>query len=81
MLLREYYRAVKAYFAEVGVALTCLLNALTGGSHKHTFSARCGAAAAQGVWWGVVLAPVIDRLLFSRKHCWEQAIEEGLLTF
>lgn len=68
-----------AYLTNVGAGLSHLLNAVMGGHPRHSFSARCGAAAARGKGWAKACAAVIDALLFSRNHCAEKAREEGLI--
>ncbi len=68
-----------AYLENVFAALSHLLNALTGGDARNSFSARTGAAMARGEAWARPVAWVIDRLLWSRNHCLEHAREEGLI--
>jgi hypothetical protein len=70
---------MRSYFSHLLAALTRFLNALWGGDYRNSFSARVGAAAERGSPFAAVLGAVIDTLLFSRNHCREQAIEEGLI--
>lgn len=68
-----------SYLENVFAGLSHLLNALTGGDARHSFSARTGAALARGEAWARPVAWTIDRLLWSRNHCLEHAREEGLI--
>lgn len=70
-----------SYLRNVGAGLSHLLNSVTGGDPRYSFSARVGRAQVQGKRWANVVAAVIDRLLFSRDHCLEHAYEEGLISF
>lgn len=71
--------AVIAYLWSVLGGLSHLLNALTGGKARNSFSARTGAALHRGSAWARVVAFIIDGLLFSRNHCLERATEEELI--
>lgn len=68
-----------AYVENLIAGLSHLLNALTGGDARFSFSARCGAQAEKGKAWAKACCAVIDRLLFSKNHCIEHAREEGLI--
>ena len=68
------------YLRNVGAGLSHLLNAVTGGDPRFSFSARVGKAQYGGKRWAKVTAWVIDRLLFSHRHCLEHAAEEGLIA-
>lgn len=72
-------RAVVAYLHNVGAAVSHLLNALTGGSARHSFSARVGWRAAYDVAWAIRAELIVNAVLFSRDHCREQAREAGLI--
>ncbi len=65
--------------AQIGGAMTRLLNALTWGDGRTSFSARCGYALYRGKSWARLVVPVVDVLLQSRMHCVEQAQEAGLV--
>lgn len=71
--------ALYAYAENVLAGVSHLLNALTGGDARNSFSARAGAEAVKGRAWAKVASAIIDRLLFSRNHCIEHAREEGLI--
>ena len=68
-----------AYLENLVAGFSHLLNALTGGDARVSFSARVGAAAYRGSVSASVIAALIDALLFSRNHCEEHAREEGLI--
>lgn len=70
-----------AYLRNLGAGVSHLLNAVTGGDPRYSFSARVGWAKVRGKRWAKVAAAVIDRLLFSEDHCLEHAFEEGLISF
>ena len=70
---------MRAYLENVVSGFSHLLNAITGGQAKHSFSARMGAEADAGSKLAKVITGLIDALLFSRNHCLEHAREEGLI--
>jgi hypothetical protein len=67
------------YLKTVVSGFSHLLNALTGGNPRYSFSARVGALSYRGRVWASVVASLIDTLLFSKNHCIEHAREEGLI--
>lgn len=67
------------YARNVGAGLSHLLNAVTGGDPRYSFSARVGKAQERGKRWAALVASVINAALFSRDHCREHAREEGLI--
>lgn len=71
--------AVIAYIQNVFAGASHLLNAVTGGPAKHSFSAWSGFKASCGVGWRRIVCVIVNALLFSRNHCLEQAREEGLI--
>lgn len=71
--------AALAYLENLIAGFSHLFNALTGGSARHSFSARIGAAAYDGALWAVAVERIINSLAFSDDHCREHAVEEGLL--
>jgi hypothetical protein len=71
--------AVIAYIQNVFAGASHLLNAITGGPAKHSFSAWSGFKASRGVEWRRIVCVIVNALLFSRNHCLEQAREEGLI--
>jgi hypothetical protein len=54
---------------ELGVAVSRLLNAATGGSADQTMSQRAGLARRAGKRWGCVLCRLLH--VFNRDHCEE----------
>ena len=70
---------VRRYLENVVASLSHLINALTGGDARVSWSARLGAETYHGNRVSAVLAWLIDRLLFSKGHCFEHAQEEGLI--
>jgi hypothetical protein len=72
-------KAVRRYLENVVAGLSHLINALTGGDARVSWSARLGAEAHNGNVLSAVLALIIDTVLFSRGHCYEHAKEEGLI--
>ena len=70
---------VRRYLENVVAGLSHLINALTGGDARVSWSARLGAEAYRGNRASAVLAWVIDTVLFSKGHCFEHAQEEGLI--
>lgn len=71
--------ALIRYLENVLAGVSHLVNALTGGDARFSFSARVGASASRGRRWAIVTEKVIDAMLFSRNHCYEHAREEGLI--
>lgn len=69
----------RRYLENVLAGLSHLINAVTGGSARVSWSARLGAEAFYGNRVSAVLAAFIDAALFSRNHCREHAFEEGLI--
>lgn len=67
------------YAENVVAGFSHLLNAVTGGDARNSFSARMGAEAARGSRLAAFVTACIDALLFSRNHCLEHAREEGLI--
>lgn len=67
------------YLENVVAGFSHLLNAITGGDARVSFSARTGAAAYRGSKVAKVITALIDALLFSKNHCLEHAREEGLI--
>lgn len=70
---------MRGYIWNVFSGLSHLLNALTGGDPRVSFSARIGAASHRGSALAAAIEAAIDAILFSRRHCYEHAVEEGLL--
>lgn len=68
-----------AYLQNLFAAVSHLLNAIRGGSARYPLSAAAGEAAEDGERWGLIAEAIIDRLLFSKNHCREQAAEYGLI--
>lgn len=67
------------YTLNILAALSVVLNALTGGSYRNTFSARCGYAHHnQQKAWAKVAVKVIDFLFlpFGKKHCYHEYMNE-----
>ncbi len=57
---------------QVGLALTRLGNAFTGGLAEESMSSRAWRADGNRKWWGRITRPVIDAaaaLLGDRGHC------------
>lgn len=57
---------------QVGLALTRLGNAITGGMAEESMSSRARRAESNGKVWGRITRPVIDAaaaLLGDRGHC------------
>ena len=74
-------RAAKTYFAEVGRALSRLLNALTGGEGDTTFSAYSWELQRIGHWSGRLRVRFVDWLNNEPDHCrkaWVWHEEKGL---
>jgi len=55
------------YLVSVGVALSVLVNALTGGHPLETLSFRSAKARADGRRWGCLLCRLLDSV--DRNHC------------
>lgn len=55
------------YLISVGVSLSILLNALTGGRSPETFSLRSARARNGGKRWGCVMCRLLDVL--DENHC------------
>ena len=72
-------KAVRRYLENVGAGVSHLINALTGGDARVSWSARLGAEAYRGNLTSAVLALIVDTVLFSKGHCFEHAREEGLI--
>ena len=71
--------SILRYLQNLLAGFSHFINALTGGDASVTWSARLGAEAYYGNRVSTVLAEIIDRLLFSPDHCFEQAVEERLI--
>lgn len=59
--------------------LSILLNTLTGGSYRNTFSARCGYMAhVHNKKWARVAVKVIDWMFtpFGLNHCYNEYLNE-----
>ena len=68
------------YIINVLASFSVILNTLTGGSYRNTFSARTGAAARHEKKWAVIVEKIINLIpIFSKNHCELEAINEGLL--
>lgn len=68
-----------SYLENVVAGFSHLLNALTGGSARNSFSARVGERQHAGAEWAIWMAALIDVLAWSNNHCLEHAQEEGLI--
>jgi hypothetical protein len=60
---------VTTYLLFIGIALSQLLNAVTGGLPDETLSARAYRADRDGRLWGVILRPIIDAVFMDSWHC------------
>lgn len=61
---------LRAYVVQILLALTQLLNAITGGYSGETLSARCYRAWRDKRRWGLILRPVINSFFFWQvDHC------------
>ena len=67
------------YFIILLASLSVVLNTITGGSYRNTFSARTGLASMQGAKWAKITETGINTILFSGNHCHNEAKNEGLL--
>lgn len=69
-----------SYFISVLASFSVVLNAITGGGYRNTFSARTGYAASMGAGWALKAEVAINSLpFFSDNHCRNEAINEGLM--
>lgn len=66
------------YLINVLASLSVVLNTLTGGSYRNTFSARCGYLAyVKHTQTGVILVKTIDTLIwFDTDHCYKEYLNE-----
>jgi hypothetical protein len=55
------------YLRQVGLGISRLLNAMTGGDASETLSTRAGKARKTGRKWGCVLCGVLE--WFHKGHC------------
>jgi hypothetical protein len=62
---------LKNYLIRNLASLSVVLNTLTGGSYRNTFSARCGYACYKlGRTWAKVAVAIIDGMFFfDDDHC------------
>lgn len=60
-------KAVGRYIWAIGVALSILLNAVTGGEAFETMSYRSAKARRDGRRWGCLLCQFLDTI--HRDHC------------
>ena len=68
------------YLINVLASCSVVLNALTGGSYRNTFSARTGYASMAGKNWAIVVEKVINSIpVFKANHCYLEARNEGLI--
>jgi len=68
------------YLINVLASFSVVINTLTGGSYRNTFSARTGCAASKGSKWAVVAEKAINAIpAFKANHCYLEAKNEGLL--
>ena len=58
--------------------LSILLNTLTGGSYRNTFSARSGRACYEyKKTWGKISVKIIDTIFFfDENHCYKEYVDE-----
>lgn len=63
-----------SYVRRVFIGLDQFFNAVLLGNPDETISSRVGKAARDGIWWGLLLEFVIDKV-FEPGHC-RAAIEE-----
>jgi hypothetical protein len=69
-----------SYWINVGASVSVVLNTLTGGSYRNTFSARTGYAASIGKKWAMTIEKGINAIpFFSDNHCYLEAKSEGLI--
>ena len=69
-----------SYLINVCASASVVLNALTGGSYRNTFSARTGCAAYNRKKWALLAEEWINKIpFFSANHCYLEAKNEGLL--
>lgn len=86
MNYRKYATMVKEWSLEVLASLSCVLNAVTGGSHRHTFSARTGYEVYQkeNRKW-IPVKVVIDSIFYvlarQDSHCWHEYVDEEETPF
>lgn len=86
MNYRKYATMVKEWSLEVLASLSCVLNAVTGGSHRHTFSARTGYEVYQkeNRKWipvKVVIDGIFKVLTGEDSHCWREFVDEQETPF
>ena len=61
-------------------SLSVVLNTLTGGSYRNTFSARVGYESKRGKQWAKRVEVIINMIpFFSDNHCELEAKNEGLI--
>jgi hypothetical protein len=71
---------MSSYFINVLAACSVVLNTLTGGSYRNTFSARTGYSASIGKKWAMPIEKGINAIpFFSNNHCYIEAKSEGLI--
>ena len=69
------------YLIDILASFSVMLNTLTGGSYRNTFSARVGYESSRGVKWAKRMEGFINMApFFSSNHCKLEAINEGLIT-
>lgn len=66
------------YLINVLASISVVLNTITGGSYRNTFSARCGYLSyVKHTRMGVILVKTIDTLLwFDKDHCYKEYLNE-----
>lgn len=60
---------MKTYLFNIALALDLLASAILGGMPGETMSGRAGAAQAQGMLRGKILAPIINFIMRNPNHC------------
>jgi len=73
---------MKSYILNVLAVFSVLLNTITGGSHRNTFSARVGYSSnILGSKWAKIMEKIINTLFwFDSNHCYSEYVQESTGT-
>lgn len=63
------------YLINVLASISVVLNTITGGSYRNTFSARVGYCVRVGKSWAIPAEKFID-LIFGDGHCFGEYVNE-----